>query len=152
LGTDSTHWRYGTRGRTSSTIWVAVEAEFYYYELAMTMNDPATDQNLRIYLSDDDFPAEGNGGHHQGDITLVSDAGVELGWATGCASWDGAGAQPSRDGIDGAGGVDPETGHSRGMYGDTELWNQTDFMQGADQDIFFLSAPIDLDISGRPGS
>ena len=135
-------------GDTPAARYVAIEAQFYYYELRMSMNDPASVENVRIYLSDDDFAAEGNGGHHQGDITLIGDDGTEHGWAAGCAAWNAAGAVSTRDGIEGAGGVDPETGHSRGLYGDANLWNQADFMQGSDQDIFTLQADLDLDLTG----
>ncbi len=134
---------------TPAARYTAIEAVFYYYELTMTMNDPATVENVRIYLSDDDFAAEGQGGHHQGDITLVGNDGVEAGWAAGCATWDAAGALASRDGLVGAGGMDPETGHARGLYGDTNLWNQSAYMQGADQDLFVLRQNLDLNITDQ---
>ncbi len=129
--------------------YTSLEVEFYYYELRMLINDPATEENIRIYLSDDDFAAEGNGGHHQGDITLIAADGHEYGWAAGCAPWNGTGAMADRGALMGAGGVDPETGHSRGLYGDAQLWNQDSFMQGSSQDIYVLQKALNFSISGE---
>ena len=42
--------------------------------------------------------------------------------------------------------TDPETGHLRGLYGDTDLWNQTAFMQGGDQDIYIVTWPLNLTV------
>jgi hypothetical protein len=124
-----------------------LDVVFYYYELTMMINDPPSEETIRVYLSDDDFPAEGNLGHHQGDITIIGADGTEYGWAAGCATWNAAGALDTRGNIMGAGGLDPETGHARGLYGDTAQWNQSDFMQGADQDLFSLSGDLGLTLS-----
>jgi hypothetical protein len=42
------------------------------------------------------------------------------------------------------GGTDPETGHQRGPFGDSNLWNQTAFMQGSGRDIYLMNAPLGL--------
>ena len=125
-----------------------LEVEFYYYELTMHVNDPATEEQIRVYLSDDDFPAEGGLGHHQGDITIIGSDGLEAGWAQGCTAWNAANVQGDRTGIEGAGGADPETGHVRGFYGDAPHWNQADFMQGPDRDIFVQRGDLDLVVDG----
>ncbi len=137
-----------------AAVYSNIEAEFYYYELVMPLNDPPENQRIRVYLSDDDFEAEGNLGHHQGDITLVDDQHQELGFVRGGDPWtianllaerDEAGAEDSD--------ADPETGHFRGLYGDALQWNQQAFMQGADQDIFLETVPFQLDLdSAEPGT
>src|SRR3990167_8599725 len=48
-----------------------VEVELYYFQLTFPVS--GTEQNVRVYMSDDDFDAEGNLGHHQGDITFIDD-------------------------------------------------------------------------------
>ncbi len=123
-------------------------AELYYYELVMPLNATGNSQCVRIYLSDDDFPQEGNGGHHQGDITLVDDDGNELGFAPSGDAWTAAAALADRGTIMGAGGMDSETGHRRGLYGGTDLWDATDFMQGPTADVFIMREEIDLDLTG----
>ena len=122
------------------------EAEFYYYEIQMEMNDPPLTQSIRVYLSDDDFPEEGNLGHHQGDITLIDADGIEIGWVQGCEPWEESGLQAYRGNISGAGETDPETGHLRGLYGNMELWNQQNFMQGSGQDIYVTKGVLGLTI------
>ncbi len=124
------------------------EAEFYYYEMVIPVGSPAVDRTVRIYLGDDDFPQEGNGGHHQGDITLISASGQELGFVMPAHTWDIANLAPSRGEIMGSGGVDPETGHMRGLYGDAGMWNQQQFQQGASRDIYILVGGLDLVVDG----
>ena len=53
-----------------------IEAELYYFQLTFPVS--GTTRNVRIYMSDDDFAAEGSLGHHQGDITFIGDDGMEL--------------------------------------------------------------------------
>lgn len=120
------------------------EADIYYYEIQMEINNPPVLQTLRVYLSDDDFPAEGNLGHHQGDITFIDSDGNEIGWV--CEKWEESSLQSHRGDINGGGGTDPETGHLRGLYGCTNLWNQPRFMQGSNQDIYQLSEYLGLTI------
>jgi hypothetical protein len=113
-----------------------IEVEMYYFE--MTFAVAGIDQNVRIYMSDDDFEAEGNLGHHQGDITFISDDGTEAGWAD--STWLEANLSNARgDEQNGAGGTDAETGHARGFFGDATLWNGEDFNQGSAQDIYTTS-------------
>jgi len=120
-------------------------AELYYYEIVMPVDLPSVTQTLRVYLSDDNFVSEGSLGHHQGDITFVDAAtGNELGWAAPGLAWRSANLLAARGATVGAGGTDPETTHLRGLYGDATLWNQAVFMQGANQDIFRITAPMSL--------
>lgn len=123
-------------------------AEVYYYELTMPLYDAAQPVTLRVYVSDDDFPAEGSLGHHQGDITLLDDDGNELGFVDGANLWVPNALTPDRGTINGAGGTDAETGHLRGLYGDTNQWDQHAFVQGPEQDIYRVSGPLNLVISG----
>ncbi len=127
--------------------FVRMEAEFYYYELVMPLNDPPVSQGIRVYLSDDDFPAEGQLGHHQGDITLIDSTGKELGFAPPGGMWTPATVLAQRQDTEGAGGPDPETGHSRGLYGDAENWNRPAFMQGPTKDVFIFTQDINLDLT-----
>jgi hypothetical protein len=130
------------------TTYTGMEVQVYYYELVMPLNDPPVNQHIRVYLSDDDFEAEGNLGHHQGDITMIDDAGHELGFVMGGSAWTAASVAPLRgEYSNGAGGVDPETGHVRGLFGDTTLWNATPFMQGATQDICIFEASLNLKLT-----
>ena len=125
----------------------SVEAEFYYYEIEIPINNPSVIQAIRIYLSDDDFPQEGSQGHHQGDITFIDPNGNEIGWVPEGLAWEADSLlTESRGNINGSGGTDPETGHLRGLYGNADLWNQTDFMQGDSQDIFTLYQNLALTI------
>ncbi len=123
-----------------------IRAEIYYFQ--MTFPVAGVIRNVRIYMSDDDFPAEGSLGHHQGDITLVNDSGTtELGWVG--PSWSDAGLTTTRGAPqNGAGEKDTETGHDRGFFGDKTLWNAADFTQGASQDIYkqTLGFPATLSI------
>jgi hypothetical protein len=127
--------------------YVRAEAELYYYELVMPMNNPPADQGLRLFLSDDDFPAEGSLGHHQGDITLIDAAGQELGFVVEGAPWTVDSLSPVHQDMVYAGSTDAETGHRRGPFGDTALWDSAPFMQGPTQDIFIMVVPVDLDLS-----
>lgn len=121
-------------------------AEIYYHELTMPLYDPENPAIIRVYVSDDDFPAEGNLGHHQGDITLVDDDDNELGFVPAGALWQTDFLTAGRGLINGAGGTDPQSGHLRGLYGDLDQWNHPDAMQGASQDIFILEGELDLDL------
>ena len=122
-------------------VYSGVEAELYYYE--MTFPVAGVTRNVRIYMSDDDFEAEGNLGHHQGDITYINDAGTELGWVNN--TWTETSATRDQEG---AGGTDPKTGHVRGFFGNEEFWTTTDILQSATQDIFVqtldFETPLDL--------
>lgn len=119
-------------------------AEIYYHELTMPLYDPDNPATIRVYVSDDDFPAEGNLGHHQGDITLVDDNGNELGFVPAGELWQTGFLVAERGIINGAGGTDSQTGHLRGLYGNLDLWDRPDAMQGASQDIFILEGELDL--------
>lgn len=121
-------------------------AEIYYHELTMPLYDPANPATIRVYVSDDDFPAEGNLGHHQGDITLVGAAGNELGFVPAGELWQTGFLEAARGTINGAGGTDPQTGHLRGLYGDPDLWNHPDAMQGPNQDILIIEGELDLEV------
>ena len=121
-------------------------AEIYYYELTMPLYDANDPKILRIYASDDDFPAEGALGHHQGDITLIDSAGAELGFVDAGALWQIAALLQTRGTVNGAGGTDSETGHLRGLYGDANLWNDTTQMQGSAQDIFLIERGLNLTV------
>ena len=130
-----------------AAVYSSIEAEFYYYELVMPLNDPPVSQRLRVYLSDDDFAAEGSLGHHQGDITLLDESRQELGFVTGGLPWTTANLLAERGDTEGGGGADPESGHLRGLYGDTLQWNQEDFMQGATQDLYIQTVPFQIDLT-----
>lgn len=124
--------------------------EFYYFELTMPMYDANTESTIRIYMSDDDFPAEGNLGHHQGDITLIDDNGVELGFVDVATTWQVDSLLSTRGNVNGAGGTDSETGHLRGLFGDELFWNQAALQQGSDADIYRLQGPLNLVVGGEP--
>lgn len=119
--------------------YAGLEIEIYYVELTFPV--AGTTRNVRMYLSDDNFSTEGNLGHHQGDITFIDDTGTELGWVD--SNWNETLASSRGDGQNGAGGTDSETGHDRGFFGDTNLWNATAMQQGADQDIYTVSLDFD---------
>jgi hypothetical protein len=127
--------------------YVRVEVELYYYEMVMPLNNPPADQGLRMYLSDDDFAAEGNLGHHQGDITLVDAGSHELGFAVEAMPWTIADLSPVHVDMVGAGSTDAETGHRRGLFGDEVLWNQDAFVQGPEQDVYLMVLPVDLSLT-----
>jgi len=124
--------------------YTGLEFEIYYFQLTFPVKE--TTRNVRFYMSDDDFTAEGDLGHHQGDITFVDDDSNELGWVN--ATWSEAFSDRAESGQAGAGGTDPETGHERGFFGDANLWNGSDQEQGANQDIFTyeveFSSPISI--------
>ncbi len=121
-------------------------AEIYYHELTMPLYDVSNPQTIRVYVSDDDFPSEGNLGHHQGDITLIDAGGNESGFVPEGDLWQAAFLEPTRGTINGAGGTDSQTGHLRGLYGDGNLWNSPEAMQGPNEDIFVLWGDLDLDL------
>lgn len=135
-----------------AAVYSSIEAEIYYYELVMPLNDPPATHRLRVYLSDDDFEAEGNLGHHQGDITLLDEERQELGFVPPGEPWTIANLLSDRGDTEGAGGTDPETGHLRGLYGDTLQWNQDAFMQGAEQDVFLETIPFSIALAPREGA
>jgi len=135
----------------------SISAEIYYHQITMPMNIPVESQVIRVYLSDDDFSAEGNLGHHQGDITLIGADGIEKGWAIGDKPWIVSNVSNIRSETqNGAAGVDQETGHARGYYGDTDLWNNAlidngftyyDPNQGSEQDIYNIASPLNLTVT-----
>lgn len=108
-----------------------LEMQVYYVQMVIPVGGVA--HNVRVYLSDDDFENEGNLGHHQGDIIYVADDGAELGWID--STWTTLSKVRSEN-HNGPGGVDPQTGHARGFFGDAAFWNADAFNQGAGQDIF----------------
>ncbi|MBI2340468.1 MAG: hypothetical protein HYU99_08930 [Deltaproteobacteria bacterium] len=125
-----------------------VEVELYYFQL--TFQVAGVEQNVRVYMSDDDFEAEGSLGHHQGDITFIDDNDTsddlsddtELGWID--STWLSENLSDTRgDGQNGAGGVDDETGHDRGFFGNEEQWEQEELNQGAEQDIYLATLDFD---------
>ncbi len=126
--------------------YAGVQAEIYYIQ--MTFPVAGVVRNVRIYFSDDDFEAEGNLGHHQGDITFAEDDDTELGWVD--STWLAANLVTTR-GSDqnGAGETDAETGHDRGFFGNAEFWNAAELQQGSAQDIFTTTIDFDepLDFS-----
>jgi len=126
--------------------YIGYKAELYYYEITMDLNasPELTDQPLRLFLSDDDFASEGSLGHHQGDIVFLDANGVELGWVGGGVGWTVADLQATRAGIGES--VDPETGHARGLFGNTALWDSTSFMQGASQDIYLMEGSFSVPV------
>jgi hypothetical protein len=135
----------------SAGAYASVQAEIYYYEIKMPINsNPTVTQSIRVYLSDDDFPAEGSLGHHQGDITLVSyltGTGVELGWVGVATPWTTADLELDKALVSRPGSTDPESGHQRGLFGNSDLWDQVAFTQGATKDIFLISRPLGLTVS-----
>lgn len=136
----------------SAGTYDSVQAEIYYYEIRMPINNPQVVQSIRVYLSDDDFPAEGNLGHHQGDITLIDENGNELGWVGVATPWVMSSLQTNKSSIERPGGFDAETGHQRGLFGDSTLWDQSAFKQGSNRDIFLITSPIGLTVSANLSS
>jgi len=126
--------------------------ELYYHEITMPLYDAGDPQTLRVYVSDDDFAAEGNLGHHQGDITLLDGGGNELGFVPAGEPWLAEALLPARGEITGAGGTDPETGHLRGLYGDADHWNKPESMQGAGQDVFIFAGNVAFALAGGGGA
>ncbi len=127
-------------------------AEIYYHELTMPLYVVGDPQTIRVYVSDDDFPSEGDLGHHQGDVTMVDGSDTELGFVTGGGLWQVASLQTLRGSINGAGGTDSETGHLRGLYGDQDLWNRPDLTQGSNQDVFILEGVLSLTLEETGGT
>lgn len=115
-----------------------VEAVLYYFQLTFPVS--GTTRNVRIYMSDDDFAAEGNLGHHQGDITFIDDEGNEEGWVD--STWTETTTTRGEE-QNGAGGVDIETMHERGFFGNEVFWNATDQVQGSGADNFLMSLEFD---------
>jgi hypothetical protein len=125
-------------------------AIIYYYDMEIQMYGET--RRIRVYVSDDEFTRDG-GAHHQGDITHFYDIETDTfdaenpeRWAYGGNNWfyDNAGDSLNRGSFaNGAGGTDPETTHDRGMFGGTDFWNQSDFMQGVEQDDYFLDKSFD---------
>ena len=120
--------------------------ELYYFELTMPLYDATTQQTLRIYMSDDDLPAEGNLGHHQGDITFIDATGDEIGFVNAGSPWQEGALFFARGTMNGAGGTDPQTGHLRGLFGDESFWNQDAFNQGTESDICRIISPLNLTV------
>lgn len=132
-----------------------IELELYYFQL--TFSVAGEEQNVRIYTSDDDFEAEGNLGHHQGDITFIDDNetpsdfsdDVEQGWID--STWLTENLTDTRgEEQNGAGGVDDETGHARGFMGSEEDWEQEWLNQGAEQDIYTATLTFDEPLTIDP--
>lgn len=121
-----------------------IEMELYYFE--MTFPIANVSQVVRFYMSDDDFETEaanvvGLGGHHQGDVTFIAVDGVtELGWVD--STWLTENLSATRDVQVGVGGVDAETEHARGFFGNTDLWDAEEQMQGDSQDVFVYTLPL----------
>jgi len=128
-------------GDLTAGTYTGIEAELYYFQ--MTFPVAGVTQNVRIYMSDDDFAAEaadriGLGGHHQGDVTLIGDDGVEDGWID--YTWLSANLVQTRPAVmGGAATSDAETSHDRGFFGNNTFWNATPLVQGANQDIFITT-------------
>ena len=132
--------------------YTSAYAEFYYYDIKMELNSPSNYEDLRVYLSDDDFDNEGNLGHHQGDIQLMRDDST-FEWVQSGERWDSENTVAQRpDTIFGASTPDPETGHDRGLFGNDDLWNLPNFTQGENRDIFNASLPINVTIPKEGGS
>ncbi len=113
--------------------------ELYYFQL--TLKIYGEDKEVRIYMSDDDFADQGARGHHQGDVTYTSSDGVEL-WAGGSSPLWFPGSATRTSAHNGAGGTDAESGHARGWFGDSSLWNEASFQQGATKDIFVVETSL----------
>lgn len=136
-------------GDLTAGTYAGIEAEMYYFQ--MTFSVAGVTQNVRIYMSDDDFPTEaadriGLGPHHQGDITFISDEGVELGWVDD--TWSTANLAATRDNVEdspqnGVAGMDSETLHWRGFFGNGDFWNATALDQGANQDVYLFTVDFD---------
>lgn len=120
--------------------YTGLRFEIYYFQLTFPVGGET--KNVRFYMSDDDFDAEGNLGHHQGDVTLIGNDGAELGWING--TWDEV--SDDRSVQSGASTADPETDHERGFFGNNDQWNATPQMQGDGQDIFAFDLPFDIPI------
>lgn len=136
-------------GDLTAGTYTGIEAELYYFQ--MTFPVANTTQNVRIYMSDDDFTAEaadriGLGPHHQGDITFINDAGIELGWVD--STWLTANLSTTRENVsdspqNGDAGMDSVTLHWRGFFGDDVFWNAEALNQGANQDVYITTYDFD---------
>lgn len=132
-------------GDLTAGTYTGIEAEMYYFQ--MTFPVAGATQNVRIYMSDDDFTAEaanriGLGPHHQGDVTLIGDDGVEDGWVD--STWLSENLSTTRENQsespqNGVAGMDGETLHWRGFFGNADFWNATPLVQGANQDIYLFT-------------
>ncbi|MBI4126241.1 MAG: hypothetical protein HY465_01985 [Deltaproteobacteria bacterium] len=117
-----------------------IEAVLYYFQLTFPV--AGTTRNVRIYMSDDNFESEGSLGHHQGDITFIDDTGTELGWVDD--TWLLENISTTRgEAQNGAGGIDAQTMHERGFFGNEDFWNAADQVQGASADNFLMSLEFD---------
>ncbi|MBN2341846.1 MAG: hypothetical protein JXX29_03740 [Deltaproteobacteria bacterium] len=130
----------------------SAEMELYFYQVQLPLNSADNQQMIRIYLSDDDFSEQGMGGHHQGDITLVNDDGSEAGWVAPGSPWTPEYLLSERGDLVGAGGVDAQTGHARGLFGDSLLWDAELFQQGESKDIYILRMPLNLQVQANASS
>ncbi|MBI2342544.1 MAG: hypothetical protein HYY43_03500 [Deltaproteobacteria bacterium] len=136
-------------GDLTAGTYTGIEAEIYYFQ--MTFPVAGVTQNVRIYMSDDDFTAEaadrtGLGPHHQGDITFISDEGVELGWVDD--TWLTENLAITRENAadspqNGVAGMDAETSHWRGFFGNGVFWNAEALNQGASQDVYVYGVDFD---------
>lgn len=134
--------------------YTGVYFEFYYYDIKMLIE--GVDREIRIYLSDDNFASEGSLGHHQGDVMMKSLLSGSYAFVSPGLRWMDTLLETTRTvyNITGAGGIDPQTGHRRGLYGDTDLWNSAGFAQGTSQDIFTytLTSPVAIPVSTLGGA
>ena len=125
-------------GFALTSVPTAVGWEIYYFELTLTLYGQS--QVIRIYMSDDDFTSEGAKGHHPGDITFIDATGTER-WAKGGFNWvsDLSSTTLSRGTFaNGAGGIDAQTGHAHGMFGDSTFWNtQAKIKESATYDYYY---------------
>ncbi|MBI2343536.1 MAG: hypothetical protein HYV02_04305 [Deltaproteobacteria bacterium] len=132
-------------GDLTAGTYTGIEAELYYFQMTFPVADVT--QNVRIYMSDDDFTAEaadriGLGPHHQGDVTLIGDDGVEDGWVD--STWLSANLSTTRENQsespqNGVAGMDSETSHWRGFFGNADFWNGAALRQGANQDVYLYA-------------
>lgn len=136
-------------GDLAAGTYTGIEAEMYYFQ--MTFPVAGVTQNVRIYMSDDDFTSEaadriGLGPHHQGDITFINDEGTEIGWVDD--TWLTENLDTTRENAEdspqnGVAGMDSETSHWRGYFGNGDFWNAAVLNQGANQDIYIFTLNFD---------
>jgi len=147
---DMTEVNYLEDAESPRVSYTGIYAEVYYFDLKMELNNVDETRWVRIYMSDDDFPAEGSLGHHQGDVILLDDEENVLGWAPGCQAWNESGVSTVRsEEHNGAGGTDSETGHDRGFFGDAQSWNVDALMQGPNQDVYSVVAPLQVSLESQ---
>ena len=109
--------------------------EIYYLQMKFPINN--VERNIRIYLSDDEVSGEGQ--HHQGDITIIDNNGQEIGWFVGPADFSGTKPRPYNLNYS---GIDPQTGHDRGPFGDQQFWNVDQ-----PEDIFNYTVLVDINVT-----